>query len=210
MKFFKLFIIFLVIFSFNVLSASALVKIDDSSVDLAIKYGIKMKDTSLENVLGTNWLNDSNGRILNIYSPFIQIAMKSKTKPSVGDREEDLKIAKSLLNYDITKIKNRNEVRFLVSLYGDDVNFAKNYKAFIVETNKYSNSIPEKFKISPKKISVQKIADKDSFHPKHPFSAVNCYVFKFDNIFQLKEYYFILVSNSKDEIKYKINNENIF
>ncbi|MDD3013386.1 MAG: hypothetical protein PHC34_06745 [Candidatus Gastranaerophilales bacterium] len=206
----KIMILCFLTFIFNSLSSSALVKIDDNSIDLAIKYGIKMKGSSTENILSTNWVNDGNGRILNIYSPFIQIAMKSANKPSTGDAEEDLKMVKNLLQYDITKVKNKNEIRFIVAIYGDNINFAKNYKAYIIEANKFSNTLKEKDKINPNKSSIQKIADKDNFHPKHPFSGINCYSFKFDNLFKLKEYYFILVSDNKDEIKYKINNENIF
>jgi len=209
MKLVKLIVLFLLTFVFGSLSSYALVKIDDNSVDLAIKYGVKMKGYSIENILNTNWVNDGNGRILNIYSPFIQIAIKSTNKPTSGDTEEDLKTVKNLLQYDITKIKNKNEIRFLVALYGDSIDFAKKYKAYIVEADKISY-IKERDKITPKKSSIQKFADKDGFYPKHPFSAVNCYIFKFDNLFKLKEYYFILVSDNKDEIKYKINNEEIF
>jgi|GEM_PF-3417255 len=210
MQLIKVFSLFLLSFIFSSLSAYSLVKIDDNSVDLAIKYGVKMKGNSVENILGTNWKNDGSGRILNIYSPFIQVAMKSTTKPSSGELDEDIKTVKNLLKYDITKVKNRNEVRFLVSFYGDNADFAKNCKAYIVEANKFSKDLKEQDKITPKKTSVQKIADKDNFHPKHPFSAVNCYTFKFDKIFNLKEYYFILVSDNKEEVRYKINNEEIF
>lgn len=209
MQFVKIIILFLLTFIFSTLSSYSLVKIDDNSIDLAIKYGIKMKGSPTESILGTNWLNDGNGRILNIYTPFIQVAMKSSSKPSAGESEEDIKLVKNLLQYDITKVKNKNEIRFLVAVYGDTIDFATQYKAYIIETDKIS-SIKEKDKINPKKSSVQKIADKDEYHPKHPFSAVNCYTFKFDNLFNLKEYYFILVSDNKDEIKYKINNEEIF
>jgi len=209
MQLIKLMILFLLTFVFSSLSSYALVKIDDNSVDLAINYGVKMKGSSIESTLGTNWVNDGNGRILNIYSPFIQVAMKTTSKPTTGDAQEDLKMIRNLLKYDITKIKNKNEIRFLVAIYGDSIDFAKNYKAYIIETDKILN-IKEQDKILPKKISVQKLADKDGFHPRHPFSAINCYTFKFDNLFKLKDYYFILVSDNKDEIKYKINNEEIF
>ena len=188
----------------------AIIKIDDDSVDLAIKYGLKMKGNSVDYIMGPNWINDGKGRILNVYSPFIQLVMKSQTQGSTLDINEDVKNIKLRLQRDITKIKEKDEIRFIVSIYGDKDDFAQKYKAYIIDANMISSPSNPNNNIKPKKTSNQKIAEHDGYDPKHPYSAINCYIFKFDDLANLKEYYFVLVSDSGDEIKYKINNAEIF
>ncbi|MFH0702626.1 MAG: hypothetical protein V2B14_03700 [bacterium] len=207
-----LIILSIFVFIVNIGQSFALIKIDDESVNLAIKYSIKMKGMPTRDILGSNWLSDETGRILNIYSPFIQIIMKSTNQGTSGNPEEDIKNIKKILNNSINKIKIKNEIRFIIAIYGDKEDFAQKYNAYIIEADKYYS--PDKFsknKIKPKKINTQKIAERDGFHPAHPFSAVNCYVFKFDDILKLKSYYFVLTSENNEEIlKYKINNNEIF
>ena len=183
----------------------SLIQPDDNSVDLAIKYGIKTKGNSTTYILGTNWVQDNTGAILNIYSPFIQIAVKSGNQNITGNIDEDVKIIKEKLKNTISAIKTKNEVRFILSFCGDSPYFSQKYKAYIIDIN-----TSNKAKIKPKKTSQQKEADKDGFNPEHPYSAVNCYIFKFDDISKLKEYYFIVASEDGKEIKYKLNNSEIF
>ena len=209
MKIKSLFIAGLIVFAFSTASSQALIKIDDESVDLAIKYGIKSKDNPKNEILGSNWMNDYTGRTLNIYSPFVQIAIKAADQNTSGSPEEDLKIIKKRLAANITKVKNQNEIRFIIDIYGDSEDFAQKYKASIVDAESYYNS-KNKVTIKPKKSSLQKVADKDNYVPSHPYSAVNCYTFKFEDLFKLKEYFFILNSESGEKIEYKINNQEIF
>ena len=204
----KIVVLFIMALLLSTLSSYALIKIDDNSVDLAIKYGLKMKGNSPDYVLGSNWINDGTGRILNVYSPFIQLVMKSQNQGSTDDMEEDIKNIKTRLSRDITKIKNKNEIRFIVSIWGDKESFAQKYKAFVVSVDSYSSDPTHTIK--PKKTNNQKIAERDGFNPSHPYSAINCYTFKFNDIEKLKDYYFVLVSESGDEIKYRIINNEIF
>ena len=208
MTFYKIIILIAISILLSPASSYAIIKIDDNSVDLAIKYGLKMKGNSVDYIMGPNWINDGNGRILNVYSPFIQLVMKSQNQGSTDNMQEDIKNIKIRLEKDITKIKTKNEIRFIVSIYGDKEDFAQKYKAFIVDANLISDSI--KSQIKPKKINNQKIAERDQFDPKHPYSAINCYTFKFNDLANLKDYYFVIVSDNGDQVKYKINNAEIF
>lgn len=206
---------YLIIFSlitiiFGTTRSFALIKIDNDSIDLAIKYGIKSKDLIKRDLLGSNWINDQSGRILNIYSPFIQIAVKTSNQNTTGNLENDLKTIKQQLSTSISKIEDRNEVRFILDFYGDTENFAQNYKAYIIDVDKYNDTGNDRYIIKPKKASLQKIAAKDGFDPLHPYSAFNCYIFKFDDLTNLKEYFFVLTNGKGEEIKYKINNQEIF
>ncbi|EKE03660.1 MAG: hypothetical protein ACD_20C00172G0013 [uncultured bacterium] len=208
MRILSIFALSITLFILSTTFSFALIKLDEESVDLAIKYGIQSKDMPTKNILSSNWLNDGTGRILNIYSPFIQVALKTTDQNSTGKMEEDIKTIKKRLYSKIDRIKEKNEVRFLIALYGDTEDFANNYKAQIVDINEYEGQ--KKKIIKPKKTNAQKVAEKDNFFPAHPFSAVNCYIFKFDNLFDLKEYYFILTNETGEEVKYKINNNEIF
>ena len=107
MKLKKVAILSILAFLFSVNSSFALIKIDDDSVDLAIKYGIKMKNSSTSDILGANWINDGTGRILNIYTPFIQLVMKSINLRSTGNNIEDLKLFKEKLGNKPEKIKKQ-------------------------------------------------------------------------------------------------------
>jgi len=209
MKIKNLIIFTAITFIFSSCSSFALIKIDDNSIDLAIRYYLKTQGSSSEYDLGSNWKNDGKGRILNIYSPFIQIVMKSTNKGVTGNLEEDVKNIKTRLSNEITKIKTKNEVRFIVALYGDNSGFAQKYKASIVEAE-YIDPSKIKKALLPKSANIQKVAEKDSFDPSHPFSAVNCYIYKFDDIFKLKNFVFILSSENGEEIKYKINSKEIY
>jgi hypothetical protein len=207
MKFKYLLILIIITFIFKPNTSLALVKIDDETIDLAIKYGLQAKDTSTRNLLDSNWINDGTGKILNIYSPFIQIASKISDQNSTGNTEEDLKTIKKRLYTKINAIKDKNEIRFIVALYGDTEDFAQGYKAYIFDVNQLNKAQKP---IKPRKTCVQKIADKDVFVPAHPFSAVNCYTFKFDTLSKLEHYFFILKNEAGEEIRYEIDNSKIF
>ena len=210
MKYLNLFLLSIITFILGTTSSLALIKIDDESIDIAITYGLKSKGMSTRDLLNSNWINDGTGQILNIYSPFIQIATKTTDQNSTGKVEEDLKAIKKRLSTKIDRIVDKNEVRFLVALYGNTEDFAQNYKAHIIDVNEYNGPNQKKNIIKPRKADIQKIAEKDNFAPLHPFSSVNCYVFKFNDLFELKEYYFVLTNEKGEEVKYKINNEEIF
>lgn len=208
MEFKKLSILAIFAFYFSINSSFALVKLDDESIDIAIKYSIQMKNSPTSDILAANWINDGTGRILNIYTPFIQLVMKSINMRSTGTGIQDIKLFREKLGNKPEKIKKQNEVRCIISLYGDNDKFARNYKAYIVDDVNYAAKTGKTIK--PFKSSVQKTADKDSFNSIHPYSAVNCYDFKYKDIANLKDYYFILVSDTGEEIKYRISNNQIF
>lgn len=203
-------IVILVTLFCSSLPSNAIIKLDDNSVDLAVKYGIKMQGSSRDVILGENWINDGTGMFLNIYSPFIQVVMRVKDENTTDNPVQDLKNIRQKLKPQIDKIKELNEVRFISSLCGDNEEFAKDYKAYIISAEELYNKNPNKKLIKPKKSKLQKVAEKDNYVPKHPYSAVNSYIFNFSDISGLKNYVFVLLSGDGKEIKYFINNNKIF
>ena len=200
--------LFVIILIFISNPCFALVKIDNESVDLAIKYGIKSKGLLKEDLLGANLINDNSERILSIYSPFIQIAVKSSAQNTSDNLDNDVKNARECLKTTISRIKEKNEIRFIVEMYGDKEDFAQNYTALISRDESLSKKNNKIYK--PRKSSTQKIASRDGFNPLHPYSAFNCYIFSFEDLFSLKDYYLFLVSKSVETYKFRINNDNIF
>jgi hypothetical protein len=190
----------------------ALIKIDNESVDLAIDYAIKVKGNSSDDILGKNWLNDGTGRILNIYTPFIQIVMRAQDFSLSGDTPEDVKNIKKLMAKKITSIKKQDNIRFIVSVYGDKDDFAQKYTAYIVDENQIvtKGKKKEPLKLMPIKAEVDKIAERDAFNPLHPYSAVNSYNFNFAAINKLKTYYFVVSDGKEEVVRFLINNNDIF
>jgi len=190
----------------------ALIKIDNESVDLAISYAIKVRGSATDEILGKNWLNDGTGRILNVYTPFIQIVMKAQDYRLSGETAEDIKNLKKLMAKRISAVKRQNTVRFIVSLYGDKDDFAQNLTAYIEDESQMVTKGKKKayLKIMPVKSQADKIAERDAFNPLHPFSAVNSYNFSFTSVEKLKTYYFVVSDGKEEVVRFLINNKDIF
>lgn len=208
MKFQKYGILSLITALILINPTSALIKMDDTSIDLAIKYGLKMKDASTRERLGPNWINDNSGKSLYVYSPFIQLVAKSTKQASSGNIDSDVISIKKTITPYIKGIQTKNEIRYIIDLHGDSTDFAKNYKAQVVSANNYINK--ETSTLNPKKSNIQTIADKDNYDVRHPFSAVNVYTFKFDEISKFKEYYLIITSDKGIQTQFIIDNSKIF
>jgi hypothetical protein len=211
----------------------ALINLDDESVRIAIKYGLDNKYSTTKTLLGPNWKEGPDGIILTIYSPFIQLATKSKSQNVPGSTDEDIILVKKRLGRQLNQITTRQEVRFIVQLVGDEPGFCKDYSARVEqylepdenkeeaeETDEakkegkgfwiFKKRAKKAKKLTPNKEVKQNQAEMDSYHPLHPYSCVNSYNFNFDRINDFDKFYFILIGPKEEEIKFLVDKNVIF
>src|SRR5262249_17373970 len=82
--------------------ALALTQLYDSTINAAVRYGIENQDYGLSAFLGGNWREGENGTLLNIYTPFMDIA-RATARKNFGDKvtPESLQAARKKMKRDI-------------------------------------------------------------------------------------------------------------
>jgi len=209
-------------------TAHALIKLDPDSIKIAIKYGLDNKYSTSKSILGPNWMEGDDGVIINIFSPFIQLATKAKSQNVPGASEEDIILVKKRLGKQLNEIQTRQEIRIIVQLVGDKEDFGKNYEAYIEEfIEKNENDAKDgdkevgfwlfKFKkhksaakITPNKEIRQDKAELDSYNPYHPYSCTNSYNFSFDKVNKLEKFNVVLKGPKDKQIKFLVEKNVIF
>lgn len=208
--------------------AMALIVLDDESVKIAIKYGLENKFSTSKILLGPNWLDNERGVIVNIYTPFIQLATKAKSQNVPGTSEEDIRLVKRRLGRQLKQIRTRDEVRFIVQLVGAKEDFGNKVKAHVepyippeekpteeeLENRSWFQKITGKLKdggkVYPEKSILQDVATLDSYNPALPYSVVNSYNFDFGKIKDYDQFYLILSTPNEEPVKFLINRDEIF
>ncbi len=198
------------IFSLAALPAVALEKIESTqSINRAILHGARHQDAGLFALLGPNWLEGSNGALLNIYSPFMMIASRATRKdlPAEPTSEDYKKARKSMgrLLSQLTDPKEKQEVKFSVSFYGKTPDFASKYRARI-----HGFGRGQEVDLEPVRQFRDKTADLVSNSRDEAYSAINSYYFRFDELEPLDEYEFILENPAGDRIVFRVNNRQIY
>jgi hypothetical protein len=138
--------------------AFALLDMNTKSINAALVYGMKNQKIGLSNLLGANWVENADGALLNVYSPFMMLATKaSKAHLALLPAPSDLAKARKRFARDIafySDSRNRIMVKFSVSFYGDSPSFAKQYSARIVGVGRGRH-----FDLKPEKQLLDQIAD---------------------------------------------------
>jgi hypothetical protein len=128
------------------------------AVNAALVYGMKNQKIGISNLLGANWVENADGALLNVYTPFMMIATKaSRAKLSQNPSPSDLERARKHFARDVayySDANNRHMVKFAVSFYGDSPTFAKYYSARIVGIGRGQN-----YTLKPEKQILDQIAD---------------------------------------------------
>jgi hypothetical protein len=190
--------------------ALALVKMEPKSIEAALVYGMRNQKLGLAGILGPNWIEGENGALLNIYSPFMNIATKaSKANFSSNPARSDLDKAKKRFAREVayySDAKNRLEVKFAVSMYGDSPGFAKTYLAKIVGFGR-----GKEFEIKPVKLKLDDIADSvPGGVAGASYEAVNGYYFNFSDLENLDEFTLLLESPTAPPIQFRMRNAKIY
>jgi hypothetical protein len=189
--------------------AEALVKMDKESVVLALKYGMQNKSLGYRALLGSNWIEGPDGCLLNVYTPFMMLAVKGFH----GDYPENP------TEKDIEKAKNRNaryvtnfldplykkEIKFSLSMYGEDAGFAYLYRARIKGFGR-----GKEFTLKPSREYRQKIANFDKEASVKPYDGINTYYFSFDDIAILDEYTFIVEDGIHEPVEFNLRNASLY
>lgn len=209
-------------------SAFALINMDQKSVNAALIYGMKNQKLGLSQLLGANWVENSEGALLNVYSPFMMLATKAaraglSTRPSASDLEKARKrFGKEVAFY--SDSKNRLTVKFAVSFYGDSPDFAKRYStARIVGIGRGKT-----FELKPTRQLLDQIADPvgqaltttekgsektaSDAPPRKAalYEAINAYYFQLSDLLDLQEFQLILESPGGPSITFRLNNERLY
>ena len=225
----RLFVALPILTGLIILPAHALVKLSSGNVNEAIKYGIRNKDLGLTTLLGPNWIENPDGSLLNIYSPFMMVATQAARKGVETTSKADMTLAKKRMARTISNMTDPNEVqrvKFVVALYGDHPGFNQQIKAHIEGTGRGrtisltpNKEIIEKPGKDPNKSASGSANTAESENPA-PASgnapsgfgsveAVNAYYFNFQDLENLEEFRLILDGPSGQTV-FNINNENIY
>ena len=191
-------------------SAQAWVKVDPPhSVNAALVYGMKGSRLNLATLLGDNWIEGENGALLNVYSPFMMLATKAAkagfpVKPAKSDLEAARKrFARNVMYYSDTK--NRFMVKFSVSFYGDNPDFAKAYNAHIVGFGR-----GKEFNLKPEKQILDQVADAiNGGQSNGNYEAINAYYFYFTDLVDLDELKLILESPNGPPVEFRMKAERL-
>ena len=192
-------------------SAQALQSLTDGGITRAVIYGLENQQTTLKPFLGNNWVEGKDGALLNVYTPFIEIArsiVQHKAGPTTPTAEDVIAARKKCIE-DIHYIYHHPTVKFMISLFGSDINFAKNYYAVLEGVGRGRN-----VRLLPAKSFRQAVAHKEEGQKFKPYTAINAYYFKFEDIAQLDSYTLRLYGKDKEgeekePIEFKIENRQL-
>lgn len=190
--------------------ALALVKMESKTIDAALVYGMRNQKLGLSSILGPNWIEGENGALLNVYSPFMILATKaSKAGYSSNPSQSDLNKARKRFAREVafySDAKNRLQVKFAVSLFGDSPAFAKNYMAKIVGFGR-----GKEFEIKPSKVNLDSVANGvTGGQAGATYEAVNGYYFNFADLEDLEEFTLLLESPTAPPVKFRMKNAKIY
>lgn len=186
--------------------ALALTHLSDRTINEAVVYGLENQETDLSTFLGGNWREGQGGALLNIYTPYIEIARSVQHRNISGDNitPEVVAEARQKAIEDVHYIWRHPKVKFMVSLYGETPRFAREYFAVIEGVGKGRN-----FTIHPTKSIPQYLAEEEKGAVERPFTAINAYHFKYEDIAPLDEFTLKLYGKGMEPITFKIRNNEI-
>ena len=182
---------------------------DKESVTLAFKYGMQNKSLGYRALLGSNWIEGPDGCLLNVYTPFMMLAVKGfhgdyPENPS----EKDIEKAKNKNARYVTNFLDpqyKKEIKFSLSMYGEDAGFAYLYRARIKGFGR-----GKEFTLKPSREYRQKVANFDKEASVKPYDGINTYYFSFDDIAILDEYTFIVEDGIHEPIEFNLRNASLY
>lgn len=205
----SVFVLWALILCIGPLPVEALVRLDKESIDLALKYGMQNQGMGYNTLLGPNWIEGSDGALLNIYTPFMLIAAQSygggfSRNPSKEDIAEGRKRYARLITR-LKDPKNIQTIKFSVALFGDSPTFSAAYTARIEGFGRGRN-----FVLKPTKVIVPPEGVLDPGARLHPYESINAYYFKYADVALLDDYRLILDAPGAEPVVFAIKNDRIY
>jgi hypothetical protein len=179
-------------FLLSPLQSHALVEMDAKGVNQAVRYGMERGRYGLSEMLGPNWLEASNGTLLNIYSPFMLVATQvAKGRHPANPTPEEFKKAKKTHGRIIRSVTNPRypqEVKFVLSVLGDHSKFHRTITAKIEGLGH-----GKKFTLKPSRKIVPRFAEglpgeTNANGEAEHYEAVNAYYFPMKTMGHLDEF----------------------
>jgi hypothetical protein len=186
--------------------AFGIIKLTDVSIENAIRYGLKNQDMGLSFFLGPNWIENETGVLLNVYTPYMEVARSAvthKAGPSVPTDEDVIKARKTIIE-DTHYIYHHPTVKFMTSMFGTTPDFAKGYYADVEGVGRGRRT-----RLLPAKMLTQGVAKKDDGSTFMRYSAINSYHFKYEDIAKLDELTFRLYGKGKKTHTFKIKTKDL-
>lgn len=178
----------------------ALERMTNSMIDKAVQYGLENQEMGKSLFLGGNWREGADGALLNIYTPYIELALSASQRdmPVSGDPRNVAETRKKIVE-DIHYLWQHPTIKFHVSLLGDDPYFAGKYYASIegVGQGRHVLLQPSTSVRDPK-------ADKEPGATIKPYSALNSYYFRYEDIAGLDEFVLKLQGKDLEPIQFKL------
>lgn len=197
--------IVLTLFTVVTQPAFAIKRLTNTMINDAIHYGLVNREMGLNFFLSRNWIEGPNGALLNVYTPYMEIArsvVHRKLDSTETTPENVLKVRKKCIE-DVHYIYHHQTVKFNISLYGDSLKFAKGYFARIEGVGK-----GRKITLRPIK-SVTNMATKEEGAKFKPYSAILNFHYKFEDIAQLDNFKLILWGKDLPTIEFPINTKEL-
>jgi hypothetical protein len=190
--------------------AFALTKMDAHTIDAALVYGMQNQKLGLSDLLGPNWIEGENGALLNVYSPFMMLATKAaKAGLPKNPSKSDLEKARKRFGREVAFYgdpKNKVQVKFALSFYGDRPEFAQSYRAKIVGFGR-----GKEFELRPaKQILDQKADPVEGGQSGSAYEAINAYYFNLADLENLQEFKLVIESPSGQPLEFRLNNERLY
>lgn len=175
------------------LPSNAMAPLSPKMVNQAVKYGLMNQNVGLYMFLGANWQELDGGTLLNVYTPFIEIARAvARRKFNLDPTDENIAQVKEKVERDIHYTWHHPQVKFMVSMYGDTPDFATKYYAVIEGVGKGRD-----VRLYPVKRVPSGLAQKELNAKDHPYSAVDTFIFDFKAVQRLDRYTLKLYTDEK-------------
>jgi hypothetical protein len=185
--------------------SNAIVALTDRNIDAAVKYGLENRDQTLSSFLGGNWIEGPEGTLLNIYTPYIQLAKFATYRTGYNKASaEIIAKARKKMGGDISYTWSHPTVKFMVSLVGATPEFAKAYYAKIEAVGGGRSTT-----LYPKHNEQQITADKEQNVTIKPYTAVNAYTFEFDSLYKTDAFKLILYGKNVEPLEFNVQTKNI-
>jgi hypothetical protein len=191
-------------------AAYALIRMDNESVEMALRYGMMNQNNGYTGLLGNNWIEGQEGALLNVYSPFMLLATRaSKANFPVQPTEADIKKAKNKFASTISHYTDAAEtqrIKFAVSFFGNDAYFAVKSTARLVGVAEGREVI-----LKPSKEYRQpSLTVKPSEIIRGKFEAVNSYYFNFEDVVKFDHYELVVTPPDGQPLYFKLDNQQLY
>lgn len=177
----------------NTMPVNAMVKMNGTGINKAIKYGMQRGRSGIIEVLGPNWVEKPDGTLLNVYTPFMLLAARvSRGGYPANPTPEEIKKARGRYARIIRTLRDERDpqgVKFVVAMFGPDDKFQRDMTARVEGIGR-----GHKFRLQPTKRIIDRFADPiaGGSGDVTEYQASNAYYFSVERLGNMDELDLIL------------------